>query len=527
MQKFFLIILIYSLHYDRFAIANPSQERVQLSSPYHSVTTHLKFLQYDNFHPDIAAKTLDAMSLSKEDKIQRAIQLKQIYDGSHYYINTALISRDSNYMDSINHLQRYIVAEQFPEIYLIKKGDQWLYARESVDAIPKLFRKVYPFGTDKFVKWAYNLNISKKNTKYLGLYVWQHIAMLIIVIFGFVGYKLLAIIIQHLIRRLLIKKKYQKIADTVITPVAKPLSVCLMIALVSLFIKVIQLPVAFLQYIFFASGLFIPLLVLVIFYRLIDVLAHYLHLAASKTESILDDQLVPLIRKSLKLFIVTAGVLFILQNLDFNITGLLAGISIGGLAFALAAQDAIKNLFGSLMIFIDRPFQVGDWVIAQGVDGTVEEVGFRSTRVRTFHNSVVSIPNGSIANMAVDNMGIRVYRRFKTSIAVTYDTPADLIEVFVQGLRQIVADHPHTRKDYFEIHLNSFGTSSLDILFYIFFHTPDWPSELKARHEVMIAIIRLAEKLSVSFAFPTQTVLIESFSEKKPLASAYDRIKEK
>ena len=225
----------------------------------------------------------------------------------------------------------------------------------------------------------------------------------------------------------------------------------------------------------------------------------------------MDDQLIPIVRRSMKVFVVIVGVLFILHNLNVNITALLAGLSIGGLALALAAQETLKNFFGSVMIFLDRPFRIGDWISSDGVDGTVEEVGFRSTRIRTFRNSVTSVPNGRLADQTIDNHGLRIYRRFNTHIAVTYDTPANVISTFVDGLKKIVVEHPDTRKDYYEIHLNEMGSSSLNILFYIFFEVPSWSDELNCRHQILLEILKLAEALGVRFAFPTQTLHMETF----------------
>ena len=205
------------------------------------------------------------------------------------------------------------------------------------------------------------------------------------------------------------------------------------------------------------------------------------------------------------------GLLFILNNLNVNITALLAGLSIGGLALALAAQETIKNFFGSIMIFLDRPFQIGDWISSDGIDGTVEEVGFRSTRIRTFRNSVTSVPNGRLADLTIDNHGLRMYRRFNTHIAVTYDTPPEVISTFVEGLKKIVARHPFTRKDYYEIHLHEMGNSSLNILFYIFFQVPGWTEELTCRHQILLEVLKLAESMKVRFAFPTQTLHMETF----------------
>ncbi|MEX2590308.1 MAG: mechanosensitive ion channel domain-containing protein, partial [Chitinophagales bacterium] len=157
-----------------------------------------------------------------------------------------------------------------------------------------------------------------------------------------------------------------------------------------------------------------------------------------------------------------------------------------------------------------------------GVDGTVEEVGFRSTRVRTFANSLVSVPNGRISDMTVDNFGLRRYRRFSTTIAITYDTPPDMIEAYVKGLREIIAQHPKTWKGFYEVQLNGMGSHSLDILFYTFFDVLTWSEEIKARHELLISIIKLAETLRIRFAFPTQTLHMEEFPEKKSLTPKYE-----
>jgi len=190
---------------------------------------------------------------------------------------------------------------------------------------------------------------------------------------------------------------------------------------------------------------------------------------ADKTESKLDDQLVPLVERTLKVLVWVAIGVAIMNVLRFNIAAVLTGLSISGLAVALAAQDTIKNLFGSFTIFVDKPFQIGDWIVADKIDGTVEEVGFRSTRIRTFYNSLITVPNGRLADMVIDNMGARIYRRFVIRLSVTYDTPPELLEAYVQGLRDLVTAHPDTRKDYFHVYVNDLSSSAIEILFYVFF----------------------------------------------------------
>lgn len=246
-------------------------------------------------------------------------------------------------------------------------------------------------------------------------------------------------------------------------------------------------------------------------YRLADVLTEYLTHLTSHTHSALDDQMVPLLRKALKVFVVVFGALVTLQNLNVNVMSVLTGLGLGGLAFALAAKDACANIFGSVMILLDKPFQIGDWVVAAGQEGTVEEIGFRSTRIRTFYNSVISVPNSVIANANIDNMGRRKYRRIKTFLALTYDTPPEKLEAFLEGVKNIIKANPHTRKDYYHVVFNRFGDSSLDVMLYCFLKVPDWASELVERQNIFLEIWRLAKELGVEFAYPTQSLYMESF----------------
>lgn len=252
--------------------------------------------------------------------------------------------------------------------------------------------------------------------------------------------------------------------------------------------------------------LFTSIMLIWLVYRLSEVGTDYLAGLTRKTESTLDDQLVPLLNRAVKMIVVIAGILLTVQNLGFNVFSLLAGLGIGGLALALAAKDTVANFFGSLMILFDRPFQVGDWILVGGVEGTVEEIGFRSTRIRTFYDSVISVPNSEVANAKIDNMGLRQYRRIKTVLGVTYDTPAEKVEAFLEGIKNIIKNNPMTRKDYFHVVFNDYGPSSLNILLYFFLKVPSWADELVERQNVLLEILRLANTLEVEFAFPTQTL---------------------
>lgn len=519
-MRYLLVFCLLVISTFSFAVNTSSDDtlRYNLTTPYDAVLNHLKYLQSDEYYPEIASKSLFSENIDDKTGRQLAIKLKQIFDGSGLYIELDEIPRVKNYRDSVSNRSRYIVSLKYPDIYLEKYGQRWLYSKKTVNEIEELHDHVYPFGTGKLLEL---LPPNAGGIKVFGLWGWQLLGILILVIICVVLHKIFTLVIEKIIIQVLLRLGYKKLANEVVVPVAKPISFLIIFPLLIIFVPVLQLPIGMGRYVTLALKAIWPIFAIVFFYRLVDVISLYLTKMAERTESTLDDQLVPLVRKVLKTFVVVVGGLFILDNLEFDITGLIAGISIGGLAFALAAQDTIKNFFGSLMIFVDRPFQVGDWITSGDVDGTVEEVGFRSTRIRTFRNSVMYIPNGVITNQMIDNHGLRVYRRFMTTIALTYDTPPHLIDVFVDGLKEVVKEHPKTRKDYYEIHFNNMGASSLDVLFYIFFEVPSWTEELQSRHEILLEIVKLAEKLGVNFAFPTQTLHVETFPEKKGNSPEY------
>lgn len=241
-------------------------------------------------------------------------------------------------------------------------------------------------------------------------------------------------------------------------------------------------------------------------FKVTDLVGEWLTVQAGKTETKYDDLLVPMLKRSAKIFITAIGLIYIASAFSIEILPLLTGLGIGGLAVAFAAKDTIENFFGSVAVILDRPFEIGDWIYVNDVEGTVEDLGFRSTRIRTFYNSLVTVPNATLVRAKVDNYGRRKYRRFKTMINVTYDTPPEKIEAFCAGIREIIKLHPYTRKDYYHVWLNAFGPHSLDILVYMFFECPDWSIELREKHRFMLDVVRLADRLGVEFAFPTQTL---------------------
>lgn len=488
-----------------------------LETPYNTVLVHLYYLQPDTYQPELAARTLANVADSARAS-RLAIKLKQIYDGEGLYVPVNTVPQDPNYVDSTRQGSFYVpFPELFPEIYLEKLNDRWYYSRETVTAIPDLHKRVYPFGADLL------LNLLPTGGKqYLGLYPWQYLGLLIV--------GLIIILLHFVFRRLLIplvsrlsssRLNPKLVPRSLIRQLAGYISVWIVIRVLFFLLPPLQLPIEASQFVMTLLRIIGIALVVLVAYRIIDIITLYIGRATDRTASKMDDQLVPLIKTALKAVVIIFAIFSALRLLNFDPTALIAGISIGGLAIALAAQDTVKNLFGSMTIFVDKPFQVGDWINFGDIHGTVEEVGFRSTRVRTFENSLVYVPNGKLADMVLNNYGLRAYRRFNTKIALTYDTPPALVEAYVEGLKEMVRSHPKTRKDYFEIHLNELGSDALQVLFYIFFEVPSWSEELKGRHEILLGSIELAKALGVRFAFPTTTLHIEEMPGQVPTTPGY------
>ncbi len=249
-------------------------------------------------------------------------------------------------------------------------------------------------------------------------------------------------------------------------------------------------------------------------YRVVDVFEGLAREWAGKTEGKLDDQLVPMVGRVLKVAVVALGIVFVLQNQGVEVASLLAGLGIGGIAFALAAKDTVENLFGSLTIFLDRPFQIGDWIVVDDKwEGVVEEVGLRSTRIRSFGKSMISVPNAKVGNSPINNMGQRPFRRQTTTVGVEYGTPTDKLEALVAKMNAIVMEHPETWKGTCEIHFKDFGSSSLDIMVYFFIEAPDWHRELQVRQAIFIQFMKAAEELGIGFAFPSTSLYVEKVPE--------------
>lgn len=507
-----------------------SSENIDLSSPRHTMKTFLKSMKKFKLGNtegiQEALKTLDLSALNKNTRKKSgklaAQRLIQTFDRLERIDYKNIPEKMTGEIWYYKNVEIIIDGRQVPvEIAISKmKNNDWLFTKKTIRSI-KTYRKF--LSNKKIVKGVIELKnwtnkVKEKMPDWMGhrtmvLLNGQWIGIFLLIFLGILLEKILILYIGGMITRILAKKN-SPLAEKAKKNFLGPIGMLFFFAFWSLGIGILEFDDKVLSFLSRAGYVGLTVAAVLAAYHFVDVIAvHFLNLA-KKSENKFDDILVPLISKTAKFFIFAIGIVFIGDSLTFDMKNILAGLGIGGLAFALAAKDTLSNIFGSLTVLIDRPFHIGDWVLIGGnIEGTVEEVGLRSTRIRTFYDSQITLPNGQLTNIHIDNYGRREYRRYSTKIGVQYDTPPDKIEAFCEGIRKIILTHKWTRKDYFHVYLSGMGDSALEILIYVFWKVPDWSSELQEKHRLVLDILRLGQELGVEFAFPTQTLHL--FNENK------------
>jgi MscS family membrane protein len=249
---------------------------------------------------------------------------------------------------------------------------------------------------------------------------------------------------------------------------------------------------------------------MVILYRLTDFFSFIQTEKAALTESKFDDQLVPFVKDVVKVLVTLFGFLFILGIVfNFNITAILGGLGLGGLAIALAAQDTLGNLFGSFTVFTDKPFMVGDLIDHKGIVGTVEKVGFRSTRIRTLDKSYVTVPNKDLVTNPLTNITESTHRRARFLIGVVYSTKPATLKKIVSEIKEYLLCHPETNDNPL-VRFFEYGDSSLNILVTYLVNTADYDFYAAVMEEVNYKIYEIVEANGSSFAYPSSSLYLET-----------------
>ncbi|MDF7806845.1 mechanosensitive ion channel family protein [Pontiellaceae bacterium B12219] len=245
-------------------------------------------------------------------------------------------------------------------------------------------------------------------------------------------------------------------------------------------------------------------------YSLVDVVDFIIIHITSKTETKMDDLMAPVVRKSLRVIVVVLGLVQIAQILsDKPITTILTGLGVGGLAVALAAQETIKNFFGSLVIFADKPFELGERIKVGGHDGSIEEVGFRSTRIRTLDGHLVTVPNGELANMMIQNVSKRPFIKRVMNVTVTYDTSPEKVQEAIDILKELLENHEGMKEDLPpRVFFSDFNDCSLNIIAIYWYHPPEYWKYMEHANGLNMELLKRYNEAGIEFAFPTQTLYV-------------------
>jgi len=242
-----------------------------------------------------------------------------------------------------------------------------------------------------------------------------------------------------------------------------------------------------------------------------EALREIVYKATAKFNDDLSKEMGGFILALIKVLISGIGLAAILQVWGVNVTALIASLGLGGLAFALAAKDTASNLFGSLALLLDRSIRIGEWVKVGGVEGVVEDVGMRTTKIRSFGKALITVPNSIVANSPIENYSRRGIRRIKMHIGLTYGTNSTQLLEIKTRIEEMLKSHDGiSQKDSLMVYFDNFGDSSLDIFIYTFTNTANWAKYLETREDINVKIMQIVEECGSSFAFPSQSIYVES-----------------
>lgn len=527
-MKHFLLAILLLLNYGSLLAEEPSNksavavtiESTNLSGLKSARETFTTFLHSMNDIKRGQAKRInDAMSTLDLSDINPLIRQEKGQDLAWTLLEAIDKTKVVNLkkVPNYNKGKPYVFARyENGDISIEQHSDgRWLFNKNTISSLPYLIEELASKKSLKvddadaqFIPWHIQLRQQLPEplrTRTFLLENWKWLGILLTIALGVIADKLTAFLLHFSVKRFRLNTKTPAFKEAP-EDMLRPLAMLIMAAIWWAGLNLLALPDQAMIILLVAVKVLAGISGVWGAYRLVDLVTLYLRYQADKTDNKVDDVLVPLIRKTLKVFVTVIGITFVASNLNLNVSSLLASLGLGGLAFALAAKDVVQNLFGSITVILDQTFHTGDWVVVDDIEGSVEEVGLRSTKIRTFYDSLITVPNSLFITAKVDNMGQRRYRRLKCNVSLTYDTHPDKIEAFCEGVRELIRLHPYMRKDYFHVYLNSLAASSLDVLIYVFWETPDWSTELRERQRFLLDILRLARAQKIDMAFPTQTL---------------------
>jgi MscS family membrane protein len=467
---------------------------------------------------DTAIRCLNLESISyiirAEKGKEAAILLKEVLDRIAV-VDPLSIPEKANKGEPA--LTKWVLEQTEISIQLVEAGErqnEFLFSRDTVFRVHEFFLKTkhLPYleksgkGAGYEDPWSDKYLPSWTRIKFLKLYIWQILGFILAILIGFIV-KYLTRFISSVLVKILKKMPDGKInwKEKVLEFCDKPLSYLVTIGFWFFCLNLLSFEGGLLKFFNIILQLLLSYNIIRFFYDLSKVFTEYLELRAQlakekNVESVFDSQIIPFVTRTSRVVIILLGVLMTFQNLGINVMSILAGLGVGGLAFALAARDMAANLFGSVMILLDRPFKVGEMVIINGIEGEVEEIGFRCTRVRTGNDSIVSIPNAEVANAKVENLSLRRFKKTNFRLLLSFETEGKKIEAFLEGIKLILQKYEPIKKDSVSIILKSIGNAGNEISVDFFSKIELWYEEDILKQNIFLEILSLLDILEIKLS---------------------------
>jgi len=353
-------------------------------------------------------------------------------------------------------------------------------------------------------------------TVFAGNELWRIAVLFIIITLSFFGGKILKFLFSRIAPRL--EEKDQTILSVSVEAASKAITFLVFTLGLRIAISFLVIPEGIEELIVTAVRILVILSIGYFVYKQVDVIDVWLKRFSREDKTQIDDMLIPMVGKSVRVTVSILVILQVAQTLsDKPITSILAGIGIGGLALGLAAQDTIRNFFGSLMIFADKPFNAGDLINLNGTLGSIVEVGVRTTKINTLDGHLLTVPNGQLANNTIHNIGKRPFIRRVMNITITYDTPSEKVERALEILKEILDNHEGMNEDFPpRIFFSDLNADSLNLVVYYWYHPPDYWQYMEFSEKVNREIFSRFNEEGIDFAFPSQTMYLAG-DKKRPI----------
>lgn len=442
----------------------------------------------------LAAKCFERAGRSQRELEEAARRVKTLFDSEGVIIASEKLSDDPDHLDEDKN-SRLVVNPRFPRVVLEKREGRWLWTHESLDWLEERYDERLGWLEKAIDRIPESLRVT-----YAEIALWQYAAIIAMLILGAVAARLLRGAVALWLRRSgRTRPDRRSLARNFVDRLGPASSLAVAALVIRVLYPELRLTAEHAAHLHLAVRVMTTLALMFGALRFADVFADELITKKDALDTRFDAHLVPVVRKALKAAALALGCVGLLKNLDVDVTALFATLGIGTLAVGLAAKDTLANLFGSISIFVDRPFKIGDLILVDGIEGTVEEVGFRSTRLRTAYQSLVVIPNSKVADSKIDNMGQRPYRRCSFVLNPAHGTSPAVCDRLCEAIRSLISERPAVREGRVDVVLSGIGGLALEVSVTFFFLGSAAISDAEEKHAILLEVLEKARELEVQF----------------------------